>query len=117
MGLYITNPGVLSIFSTGKFTGIVVDSGESFTQFAPIFDGCLLSNSILRMNLSGGDVTNNLIKLFYEGNVYRHTIAKRHFERIKEEICYVALDFEQEIKNYKKKIYEMPDSEEIEVKN
>ena len=52
-----------------------MDSGESFTQFAPIFDGFLLSNSILRMNLSGGDVTNNLIKLFYEGNVYRHTIA------------------------------------------
>lgn len=52
-----------------------MDSGESRTQFAPIFDGCLFSNSILRMNLSGGDVTNNLIKLFYEGNVYRHTIA------------------------------------------
>ena len=44
-------------------------------------------------------------------------LLKRHLERIKEEICYVALDFEQEIKNYKKKIYEMPDSEEIEVKN
>jgi actin-related protein len=47
LGLYVTNPAVLSIFSSGKFTGIVVDSGESLTQFAPVFDGCLLSNSIL----------------------------------------------------------------------
>ena len=38
-GLYIANTSVLSLYSSGKYTGLVVDSGESFTQIVPIFDG------------------------------------------------------------------------------
>ena len=32
-GLYIVNPGVLTLYSAGKFTGFVLDLGDGITQF------------------------------------------------------------------------------------
>jgi len=51
-GLYIANQAVLSLYSAGKFSGIVVDSGYDFTYFVPIFDGCSLSHAIIRLDLA-----------------------------------------------------------------
>ena len=45
-GLYISNPGVLSLYSYGKFTGIVVDLGHGVSQIVPVFDGVALSHAL-----------------------------------------------------------------------
>ena len=38
-GLYITNQGELSLFLAGKFTGLVVNSGDCVTFIYPIYEG------------------------------------------------------------------------------
>ena len=117
-GLYIAIQAVLSLYSAGKFTGIVCDSGDGVTHMVPIYDGYSLPHCVLRMDLAGRDVTDFLIKILNEVNVSLTTSAEREIAKdIKEKTCYVALDPEVEINEVKEMSYEMPDGTVIKVKD
>jgi len=112
-GLYVAIQAVLSLYSAGKFTGCVCDSGDGVTHLVPIYDGYSLPHSILRMDLAGRDVTDWMIKLLLEQHINMTTSAEREIvKNMKEKVCYVALDYDEEYKNKdntKTAPYEMPD--------
>jgi actin-related protein len=114
-GLYVAIQAVLSLYSAGKFTGCVCDSGDGVTHLVPIYDGYSLPHSILRMDLAGRDVTDYLIKLLLEQNISLTTSAEREIAKnIKEKVCYVTTNFEEDNANakkgnFKEENYEMPD--------
>jgi actin-related protein len=118
-GLYIAIQAVLSLYSAGKFTGIVCDSGDGVTHLVPIFDGYALPHSILRINLAGRDLTDYLLKILSERGLHLSTSAEREIVKdLKEKTCYVALDFDQELSESKtgtakEMNYEMPDGSVI----
>jgi len=120
-GLYIAIQAVLSLYSNGKFTGIVCDSGDGVTHFVPIFDGYALPHSILRINLAGRDLTEHLVKILSERGHHFTTSAEREIVKdIKQKLCYVALDFDEELKiaqsgTSRDQTYEMPDGNTITV--
>jgi actin-related protein len=120
-GLYIAIQAVLSLYSAGKFTGIVVDSGDGVTHVVPIFDGYALPHSILRINLAGRDLTDNFVKILSERGLHLTSSAEREIVKdLKEKTCYVALDFEEEMAQSKTGTskdmnYEMPDGQVITV--
>jgi len=60
--LSIMNSAVLSLFATGRTTGIVIESGAGITTAVPIFEGYALNHAIQRINLAGHDVTNHLLE-------------------------------------------------------
>ena len=106
---YIANPATLSIYAVGKFTGLVVDLGDGISQFNPIIDGYPI-NKIIIQKLGGRDLTEYMFQKIQE-NVLSFNISasKEIAKNIKEKICYVALDFEDENKSIEPFDYELPD--------
>lgn len=111
--LYIGIESILSLYTPGRSTGIVVESGDGVTQIVPIYEGYVLSNAIQRMDFGGGDVTNYLAKLISKPNSCSFaTTAERHIVRdIKEKCCYAAIDYDKEPSN--EKSYTIPDGQDI----
>ena len=51
--MYTCNKQVLSLYSTGSSTGLVVDSGYKSTRIVAIHKGHVLNNSVSGLNVGG----------------------------------------------------------------
>merc|ERR1719235_53399 len=112
--MYISIQAVLSLYASGQTTGCVVDSGDGVTHIVPIFEGFSLPHAVNRLDLAGRDMTEYLMKICSERGMSFTTSAEREVVRdIKEKVCYVALDYDEELKESqqapKDASYELPD--------
>ena len=67
-GLFISMASLMSMYASVKTAGIVVDSGETMTNFVPVFEGFAFPNAIIRRNIGGQSITNFLKKILEEKN-------------------------------------------------
>jgi actin-related protein len=116
--MYISIQGILSLHSYGLVTGVAVDCGADVTQIAPIIDGYSIPNASSCLPLGGQDLNYYLLKLLAENGV---TFAAKHCVqdacKIKERFCYVARNFDKELKMASKsglrRTYTLPDNRTI----
>eukprot|EP00804_Cyclotella_cryptica_P026458 CCRYP_008113-RC/>CCRYP_008113-RC protein AED:0.36 eAED:0.36 QI:0/0.5/0.66/1/1/1/3/196/402 len=89
--LFIAPPAVLSLYASGRTTGVVLDVGHGVTHCIPVYEGYALPHSIVRSDLGGTDVDDRLKLLLRKGGLALETTAEKEFCRtMKEEVCYVS---------------------------
>lgn len=123
--LYTSIQAVLSLYASGRTTGLVLDSGDGVSHAVPVFEGFAIPNSIRRIDVAGRDVTEQLQLLLRKNGHVLHTSAEKEVVRmIKEKVCYVSLDPKREEKDWmnsyhkseaKSVDYALPDGYKIKV--
>lgn len=77
------NTAALSMYSTGKVSGLIAESGEALSYTVPIFEGYALPHAMVKLNIAGGDVTDQLIT-HLEGVNIKVKDHREHIRGLKE---------------------------------
>lgn len=124
--LYVAIQAVMSLYSAGRTTGLVVDSGDGVTHTVPVYEGFSIPHAIKRMDIAGRRLTQHVQKLCQSqlGRDFTSSSELQVVKKIKEELCFVCESktqfdtFAAEAANSSThdKNYELPDKSILNVK-
>ena len=118
-GVYVSSNENMPLYSIGRITGLVVDSGYEKTDIIPIINGKIITEAVRSLSIGGYHVTNKLREFLREQD-FTYTDEEDKFfgaaRNIKENLCYVALNPDKELELAPKvsgmrKIHKLPNGE------
>lgn len=112
----ISNSASLSVFASGRTSGLVVESGAGITTSVPVYEGFVLKHAITYMDYGGQDVSANLRKSFLDKSIQVDlSSAKFVKERLAFVHGYQTQDLEQ---TYSEKLtFCLPDGNDVTVES
>lgn len=114
--IHIEPQSTMTLFSTTKTTGLVIESGDSLTQILPIYEGYIIQQGIRYMELAGRDLTIQFEKLLNRHIVDRHlSNTFEYAKKIKEKFC--TFRSEKSSDNNFIKEYILPDNTTFTIKD
>jgi actin-related protein len=112
-GFFMATEAVLATYGAGRSTSLVIDFGDQKTEFVPVTEGtvsAILFNANKRLHLGGSNLTDELCRTLRMSGYNFNTQAERELVRtMKEQMCFVAQDFDEEMKKNQKRdlLYQM----------
>jgi centractin len=100
--VYVSIQATLSLYASGRTTGVVVDIGDGVSHVVPVYEGFSLPSSIKRMDIAGRDITDQLALLVRRSSgVVLQSSSERELARLmKEKCCFVSKDIARDEKLY-----------------
>lgn len=112
--LFFAPPSVLSLYASGRTTGVVLDVGEGVTHCVPVYEGHALPHSVMRSDVAGRDVTARLQLLLRRCGLSFTTTAESDLVKtMKEEIGYVAPNPTEIDEKDANTQYQLPDGQTV----
>jgi actin-related protein len=114
--LHMASQPLLALYASGKTSGLVVYSGQQYTDILPVIEGYVLSPG-QRVAIGGQTITDYLGRLIrkYRGPI---RLTAEHIQELKENMCYVAKDYLKEAEHPSRgaiQEYEFPDGKKLTV--
>lgn len=116
--IHIANSSMLGLYSYGKSTGLVVDSGYNVTSTVPIYEGYPLTHASFKLDIGGEDLSQSLLEMIKDKIVdksYKNMKGIMLADKIKEEKGFIYLNKEVEDADIIDDKYTLPDGEEVEL--
>lgn len=120
--IHIANSGMLGLYSYGKTSGLVLDSGYGLTSCVPVYEGYPLPHASLKIKLAGENISEILLNMIGSqvGKGFKGIKGTLLADDIKEKLGYVAINAEEEEKHYyeddsKLRDYKLPDGNTIKI--
>jgi len=122
-GVYVAIQAVLSLYSNGRTTGLVCDSGDGVTHTVPVFEGFQIPHAVKKNFIAGRAITDHMIKLLVAEGIQEQggqSAWRQIIRKIKEDICFVSLDpAADKVKSSEsselQKAYELPDGQSVNI--
>nr|XP_033780579.1 actin-like [Geotrypetes seraphini] len=95
--LRVAHTALLSLCSYGLISGLVVEAGAGVCHTAPVYDGEVIRKATYRLDIAGKVLTKYLKQLLTDGHSLLSSLKRKTVTGIKEELCYISLDFNKEI--------------------
>jgi len=118
--MYVAIQAIMSLYASGRTSGIVLDSGDGVSHVVPVFEGYSLNHALQRLDLAGRDLTSHMLRLLRDRTpIDLDNSSGREIVRgLKEDACFVALDYEKALaggamNSDLEKTYELPDGSSI----
>ena len=108
----------LSLYASGRTTGVVLDCGETTTHAVPVWEGYTQRDAVQSLELGGEDVTKCLARLLWTdaSSAGRSLTSSLDIVRqAKEYMCHIAADPAVEPSYTKLKSFELPDGNSLSV--
>ncbi|GFO18994.1 actin, cytoplasmic [Plakobranchus ocellatus] len=115
--LFVAYQAVLSLYSAGRTTGLVLDIGHGVTTAVPVYEGYSVNTAVRRNDFAGQDLTEMMMKALTDRD-YRFVTSSSRIDAqsLKERNCYVSDDYQKELESQGIKdslTYELPDGRKI----
>ncbi|MFW9937133.1 MAG: actin, cytoplasmic 2 [Candidatus Thorarchaeota archaeon] len=107
---------MLTLYSGGFQTGLVIEIGDSLTRIVPIYEGYKLDHAIRILDIGGRELTKYMEKILGEIGYSADSSIRRELVRaLKEKACFVSLDYKEDLKRFEQyeKPYSLPDGSTI----
>ena len=121
--LHFEPQSIMTLYSTSKTSGLVVESGEISTEIVPIIEGYIISQGICNFPIAGHELTKRFENVYKD--IFDINCVNNHYwmaQKIKEEYSQILpshKDFQELMskKDIDKKEYILPDGNIVELGN